>query len=494
MNTMTQLPDRVLQFLETPRPMLIGGEWIGAGTSGWQPTVNPADGEVIGEYAIAGRAEVDRAVAAARQAFENGEWRRITPAQRAKLLWKVAELIEAHAQELATLETLDGGKLFGGALNGEVPAAAESFRYYAGWCTKLEGRTPQTSLPGMEFHAYTQREPIGVVAQIVPWNGPLVMAAWKLAPALAAGCTCILKPAEQTPLSTLWLGGLFERAGFPPGVVNLVTGDSRTGAALAEHPGVDKIAFTGSSATARKILMAASGNLKKVSLELGGKSPVLVFADADLDRAIAGAAEAIFANAGQVCVAGSRLLVERPVFEQVVAGVSEIANSLKLGSGFDPEVQMGPLISEQHRSSVHALVESGMRDGAEALSGGRRCDGAGYFYEPTVLANANQEMPVVREEIFGPVVTATAFDDPEEGVALANDTPYGLAGSLWTRDVSKAHRLAARLRAGLLWVNCHGIPDMSIPFGGYKQSGWGRENGWEGLEQYTELKSVLTLL
>jgi len=490
----TQLPASVLRYLEAQRPMLIGGEWLGSVTSGWKPTVNPADGKVIGEYAVAGEAEVNQAVAAARQAFEYGNWSKVTPAQRAKLLWRVADLIEAEAEELATLETLDGGKLLSGVRNGEIPSAAESFRYYAGWCTKMEGRTPQISIPGMKFHAYTQREPIGVVAQIVPWNGPLVMAAWKLAPALAAGCTCILKPAEQTPMSTLLLGELFEQAGIPSGVVNIVTGDGKTGTALVEHPGVDKIAFTGSSATARKILVEASGNLKKVSLELGGKSPVIVFADADLEQAIAGAAEAIFANAGQVCVAGSRLLVERSVFEQVVDGVSKIANSLKLGSGFDPESQMGPLISDGHRNHVHSLVESGVRDGAEVLSGGKLCDGEGYFYEPTVLSSVRSEMAVVQEEIFGPVVTAMPFDDPDEVVSLANDTPYGLAGSIWTRDVSKAHHMAASIRAGLLWINCHGIPDMAVPFGGYKQSGWERENGWEGLEKYTELKSVLTLL
>ena len=489
-----QLPASVSRYLEAQRPMLIDGEWLGSVTSGWKPTVNPADGKVIGEYAVAGEAEVNQAVAAARQAFEYGNWSKVTPAQRAKLLWRIADLIETQGEELATLETLDGGKLLSGVRNGEIPSAAESFRYYAGWCTKMEGRTPQISIPGMKFHAYTQREPIGVVAQIVPWNGPLVMAAWKLAPALAAGCTCILKPAEQTPMSTLLLGELFEQAGIPSGVVNIVTGDGKTGTALVEHPGIDKIAFTGSSATARKILVEASGNLKKVSLELGGKSPVIVFADADLEQAIAGAAEAIFANAGQVCVAGSRLLVERSVFEQVVDGVSKIANSLKLGSGFDPESQMGPLISEGHRNHVHSLVESSVWDGAEVLSGGKLCDGEGYFYEPTVLSSVRSEMAVVHEEIFGPVVTAMPFDDPDEVVALANDTPYGLAGSIWTRDVSKAHHMAASIRAGLLWINCHGIPDMAVPFGGYKQSGWERENGWEGLEKYTELKSVLTLL
>lgn len=490
----TQLPASVSRYLETQRPMLIGGEWLGSVTSGWKPTVNPADGKVIGEYAVAGEAEVNQAVVAAREAFDCGIWGEVTPAQRAKLLWRVADLIEAQGEELASLETLDGGKLLSGVRNGEIPSAAESFRYYAGWCTKMEGRTPQISIPGMKFHAYTQREPIGVVAQIVPWNGPLVMAAWKLAPALATGCTCILKPAEQTPMSTLLLGELFEQAGIPSGVVNIVTGDGKTGNTLVQHPGVDKIAFTGSTATARKILVEASDNLKKVSLELGGKSPVIVFADADLEQAIAGAAEAIFNNAGQVCVAGSRLLVERSVFEQVVDGVSKIAKSLKLGSGFNPKSQMGPLISEEHRNHVHSLVESGIRDGAEVLSGGKLCDDEGYFYEPTVLASVRPEMAVVQEEIFGPVVTAMPFDDPDEVVALANDTPYGLAGSIWTRDVSKAHHMAASIRAGLLWINCHGIPDMSVPFGGFKQSGWERENGWEGLEKYTELKSVLTLL
>ena len=489
-----EFPESVLRFLDTPRPMLIGGDWVGDDSNEWEATVNPADGKVICKYAIAGKANIDQAVVAARQAFENRKWSKITPAQRAQLLWKVAELIESNSRELAILETLDGGKLFSDTLNGEIPAAAESFRYYAGWCTKIEGRTTQPSVSENEFHAYIQREPIGVVGQIVPWNGPLVMAAWKLAPALAAGCTCVLKPSEQTPLSTLLMGELFEKAGFPPGVVNIVTGDGITGARLVEHPGVDKIAFTGSSATARKLLLAASGNLKKVSLELGGKSPVLVLADADIDRAISGVAEGIFANAGQVCVAGSRLLVERSVFERVVEGVSRIANSLKLGSGFDSESQMGPLISESHRNYVHALVTSGVSEGAEALSGGEQSSGSGYFYKPTVLVNVNQEMSVVREEIFGPVITAIPFDDPEEGVTLANDTPYGLAGSIWTSDLRKAHRITSSIHAGLLWVNCHGIPDISVPYGGYKQSGWGRENGWEGIEQYTELKSVMTLL
>ncbi len=476
--------------------MLINGEWVNSVSGQTFDVLNPATEEIIARVTHANQEDTEHAIASARQAFDQKVWYDKTPTERAKILWRIADLLDENCDEIAELETLDNGKPFLGAKNDEVPFAAECFRYYAGWCTKIEGETKDISIiPDSKFHVYTRREPIGVVGLIVPWNGPLVQASWKLAPALAAGCTVVLKPAEQTPLSTLRLGELMLEAGIPNGVVNIVIGNGPTvGATLAAHPDVDKISFTGSTQVGKSILQAAGGNLKKLTLELGGKSPFIVFSDADLEKAISGAAAAIFSNAGQVCVAGSRLYIEEPVYEEVLEGVAQIARNLKVGPGMEPETEMGPLISEQHLQHVWQMIESGRSEGARIVAGGNRINKKGYFLEPTVLADTTHTMRVVQEEIFGPVVAAMKFKEFSEVEALANDTIYGLAASIWTKDISKAHRLAAEIKAGLVWINCHGIPDMAVSFGGYKQSGWGRENGYDALLQYTELKSVMVML
>ena len=458
---------------------------------------NPSTGEILCEILTGNRADADEAVVLARQSFDDGRWRLLPPSEKSRILLRVADLIDAHNEELAELEMLDAGKLFQPAKEAEIPFTAECFRYHAGWCTKLEGSTRQlSSAPHGDFHVYSLRDPIGVVGLIVPSNGPLVQASWKLAPALAAGCCCVIKPDNQTPLSTLRLGELLSQAGVPDGVVNVVTGrGTEVGAAFVEHPAVAKVSFTGSTDTGKLIGRVALSDMKKVTLELGGKSPVIILADANLDDAIPGAAQAIFSNAGQVCVAGSRLYIEEPVYDEVIEGIVAHADKLKVGPAHEPSSQMGPLISERHLENVLQAVESGRKQGARIATGGQKIhpDG-GYFMKPTVLVDVDQSMSVVREEIFGPVLVASRAGNLQQCLELGNDSQFGLAASVWTENLSKAHRFAAGIRAGIVWINCHGIPDMAVPFGGYKQSGWGRENGLEGLLAYTELKSVVCKL
>jgi phenylacetaldehyde dehydrogenase len=489
--------EHVSKFIATPRKMLINGKWVDAVSGKTFPTYDPATGKEMARIAEGDAADVNLAVTAARNAFDKGPWRRMTASERGKLIWKLADLLEKNLEEFAQLESLDNGKPLTVARAADVPLAVDLFRYMAGWATKIEGNTIPLSVPytpGARYLAYTLREPVGVVAQIIPWNFPLLMAAWKLGPALAAGCTVILKPAEQTPLSAIRLGELIMEAGFPEGVVNVVPGYGEAGAALSAHNDVDKVAFTGSTEVGRLIVKAAAGNLKKVSLELGGKSPNVILKDADLKTAIPGAASAIFFNHGQCCCAGSRLYVEKPIFDEVVQGVAEHAKKIRLGPGMDPSTQMGPLVSDEQMARVTGYIDSGLNEGAKALVGGKRHGDKGYFVEPTVLVNTHEKMKCVSEEIFGPVVAAAPFDRTEELVERANNNPYGLAAAVWTKDISKAHEIAHDLRAGTVWINCYNIFDAAMPFGGYKESGWGREMGHDALELYTETKAICARL
>ena len=484
--------DAAREFIaRSPHGLLIGGERPQAADGRTFATVDPATGEEICEVSQAGDADVDTAVAEARGALE-GPLRKVSPSKRAGLIYNLAELIKANADELAELESLDNGKPLAGA-KGDVAASVAHLRYYAGWPTKIEGETIPVS--GRDLFVYTLREPVGVCAQIVPWNFPLLMAVWKISPALAAGCSLILKPAEQTPLTALRLGELALEAGFPEGTVNVLTGDGETGAALVDHPGVDKVAFTGSTSVGREIGAKCGRALKRVSLELGGKSPNIILPDADLDAAVKGSYQGIYFNSGQACNAGSRLLVQAELFDEVVSRLAEFASKAKVGPGLDPDSEFGPLVSEEQFGRVTGYIDSGLEEGAEAVAGGKPANGdGGYFVEPTLFTGVSDEMKIAREEIFGPVLVAQPFEDLEEVARRANDTEYGLAAGLWTRDISQAHKLAALLKAGAVYINTWGAGDPAAPFGGYKASGIGREKGHHNLDAYLETKSVFTQL
>lgn len=482
-------------FVPGPHRMLIGGAWRDAASGETIPVEDPATGEVLTSVPAGGVQDVDLAVAAARRALE-GPWASMTGLERGKLISRFASRLEELADEMAEIEAIDCGKPVAYAHYVDVGLSATTYHYMAGWASKITGETVSVSTPG-DFHAYTLREPVGVVAQIVPWNFPLVLTAYKLAPSLAAGCTAVIKPAEQTPLSTLRLAQIIEEVGFPPGVVNVVTGYGATaGAALAEHPDVDKVAFTGSTDVGKMVARAATSNLKRVTLELGGKSPMVVFKDADLDRAIPGLASAIFFHQGQVCTAGSRLFVHRSIHDRVVEGIAAEAGKLVIGHGLEPNTTMGPLVSGRQLDRVMGYLDQGMASGAEMVTGGGRMGNGGYFMEPTILTGTTANMAVVQEEIFGPVLCVMAYDDGDlDDVArAANDSPFGLSASVWTRDLSTAHKMAKRIKAGSVWINMHHFFDPALPFGGFKQSGWGREQGADAIRTFTEVKSVCVAL
>lgn len=481
------------KFLQQrPVKMLIGGQWVESASGKTFETFNPATGKALAHVAEGDAEDINRAVAAARAAFESGPWTKMTPSQRGRLLWRVAELIEEHADELAMLETLDNGKPIKYSKASDVPLTADHFRYFAGWATKIEGETIPVSIPNM--FTYTLREPLGVVGQIIPWNFPMQMAAWKLAPALACGNTVVLKPAEQTPLTALRLGELICEAGFPDGVVNIVPGFGQTaGAALAAHPDVDKIAFTGSTEVGKKILQASAGNLKKITLELGGKSPNIIFPDADLKYAVRGAITAIYFNSGQICTAGSRLFVHKSIYDETMSQLSAAADAMRVGAGVDPTTEVGPVISQEQLERVSGYIDSGKREGAVARAGGERAGGNladGYFLKPTVFDQVNDDMTIVREEIFGPVVVALPFEEVEEVARRANQSIYGLAAGVWTSDIKKAHKMVSLLKSGVVWVNTYNQFDAAAPFGGYRQSGYGREMGHAVLDAYSQIKTA----
>jgi len=473
--------------------LLINNRWVNSRSGKTFPTINPSTGEEICQVAEADAADVDEAVKAARNAFEKGPWRKMSAAERGKLLYKLADLVEKHADELARLEALDNGKPYSVAKAADLALSIASYRYYAGWADKVHGKTMPVA--GNYFN-YTRLEPVGVVGQIIPWNFPLLMQAWKLAPALATGNTIVMKPAEQTPLTALRIGELILEAGFPEGVVNMLPGYGPTaGAAIANHMDIDKVAFTGSTEVGKIVMKAAAGsNLKRVSLELGGKSPNIVFADADMAEAVEGCHFALFFNQGQCCCAGSRLFVEAKCYDEFVERSIARAQKRKVGDPFDPETEQGPQIDEDQFDKIMGYIDVGKKEGATLLHGGKRFGSKGYFIEPTVFADVKDDMTIAREEIFGPVMSIIKFNSQEEVIERANRTAYGLAAAVWTKDIGKAHAIADNVRAGTVWVNCYDVFDPAAPWGGFKQSGIGREMGEYGLSQYSEVKSVIIKL
>ena len=476
-----------------PTKILINNRWVNSSSGKTFPTINPATGEEICQVAEADAADVDEAVKAARHAFENGAWPKMSAAERGRLLYKLADLVEEHADELALLESLDNGKPFHVARSADLGLTVATYRYYAGWADKVQGRTVPVA---GNYFTYIRHEPVGVVGQIIPWNFPLLMQAWKLAPALATGNTVVMKPAEQTPLTALRVGELLMEAGFPEGVVNILPGYGPTaGAAIANHMDVDKVAFTGSTEVGHLIMEAAAkSNLKRVTLELGGKSPNIVFADADMEEAVEGCHFGLFFNQGQCCCAGSRLFVESKCYDEFVERSIARAKHRTVGDPMDPNTEQGPQVDDVQFNKVMGYIESGKRDGAKLAHGGERVGSRGYFIEPTVFVDVKDDMQIAREEIFGPVMSIIKFEDLNDVVRRANKTPYGLAAAVWTRDIGKAHAIANRVRAGTVWVNCYDVFDPGAPFGGFKQSGIGREMGEYGLQQYTELKTVTVKL
>ncbi|PWA08764.1 betaine-aldehyde dehydrogenase [Pueribacillus theae] len=482
------LRPKVVKFLEGPKKLFINGQWVESASGKTFETRNPATGEVLAIVHEAEKEDVNRAVEAAREAFDNGPWAKLSASERSRLIYKFADLMEENLEELAQLETLDNGKPINESKFFDVPTAIEHFRYYAGWSTKIIGQTIPVN---GNFFNYTRHEPVGVVGQIIPWNFPILMAAWKLGAALATGCTVVLKPAEQTPLTALYLAELFQEAGFPDGVVNIIPGFGKTaGEPLVKHEKVNKIAFTGSTQVGKQIMRQAADTVKRVTLELGGKSPNIILPDADLSKATPGALMGIMFNQGQVCTAGSRLFVQKKAFDNVVADLVSQSKAIKQGPGIDANTQMGPLISNVQQNRVMNYIEKGKEEGAEILTGGSSPFENGYFVEPTIFAGVEDEMTIAREEIFGPVLVAMPFDDLDEVIARANNTSYGLAAAVWTENVRNAHYVASKLQAGTVWVNCYNVVDAAAPFGGFKQSGSGREMGSYALDNYTEVKSV----
>ncbi|UOQ92132.1 aldehyde dehydrogenase family protein [Halobacillus shinanisalinarum] len=482
-----ELHPKVTDFLKEPKRLFINGEWQESIDGNTFKTVNPATGEVLAAIHAAGKKDVDVAVEAASKAFEEGTWPTMSSYDRSRLMHKLADLMERDFEVLAQLDTLDNGKSIKEMTTSDLPNAIEQLRYYAGWTTKMTGQTIPIS---HSYFNYTEHEPVGVVGQIIPWNFPIMMALWKIAPALATGCTIILKPAEQTPLSALYLAKLIEEAGFPKGVINIINGFGKTaGEALVKHPEVNKIAFTGSTPVGQSIMKEAANTMKRVTLELGGKSPNIILPDADLDKAIPGVFSGIMVNQGQVCCAGSRVFIPDHLYEEVVAKLVAYAKKVKLGHGLDESTTMGPLVSERQQEIVTSYINEGIKEGANLLVGGEKSE-EGYFVTPTVFSDVEDHMTIAQEEIFGPVVVAMPYSTIDEAVTRANSSPYGLAAGLWTEDLKRAHKISRKLKAGTVWVNCYNLTNAAAPFGGYKESGFGREMGSYALDNYTEVKSV----